>query len=777
MKRDILLADERPGVFPARTEEICKGTLAVLLLALGLSLLVLLFLAIVLPQAVRPARAATPVQTQLPQPEAGLFFKAGREDALFEAPSLASDVRIDVNGQVVRVTVQQRFRNPSAAWLEGIYVFPLPERSAVDRLTMTVGERRIEGKIMEREQAKQAYQAAAEEGRRASLLESERPNVFVTSVANVGPGEEILVEIQYQDRAHYEDGRYSLRFPMVVAPRYSPAPSVPTVNLPVPAQPPVIEAQPIAHSDPSDGGLDDGQRHPPERKGDLFGRVRHPDEGPANPVSLEIRLDPGFALAALKSLYHPVSVDELDETRRLIALADGPVPADRDFVLEWQPRAGAAPEAAVFAEEIDGESYLLLTLLPPQTEESATQNLPRDLVLVIDTSGSMYGPSLAQAKTALLAALDRLQPEDRFNLIAFDDMTRALFTSPRPANDSNLLHAAAAIGELEADGGTEMLPALRLALKDKVEPGRLRQVVFLTDGAVGNEQDLFLEIAERLGDSRLFTVGIGSAPNSYFMRKAAEVGRGSFTHIGDVKEVATRMGSLFRKLERPSLTDVSAAFPAAAGKAIESYPFPLPDLYAGEPVSFTTYLPGVPLAELEGALLLTGKTGGEAWQRRVSLDGLAAAPGVAAVWARAKLTQIEDGLYRGEEADKVRKAALAVALDHRLVTRHTSLVAIDEEIARPEGETLESQEIARNLPQGWSHEKVFGAAAKAMPLRSAATPMLQQAMAGQAIALPQTATPAGLQALIGLGLLCFAGIFLIVAWRVQRAVLTSEVIE
>jgi len=774
MKREILLAEERTSVFPHRTEEMCKRSVAVLFLALGLSLLVLLFLAIILPQAVRPARAGTPVQAQLPhdEPQAGLFFKAGRDDALFEAPTLASDVQIDVNGQVVRVTVQQRFRNPSTAWLEGVYVFPLPERSAVDRLTMTVGERRIEGKIMEREQAKQAYQQAAEEGRRASLLESERPNVFVTSVANVGPGEEILVEIQYQDRAHYEDGRYSLRFPMVVAPRYSPGPSAPTVNFPAPTQPPVIEAQPIAHD-----GMGDGGQPPPDRKGDLFGPVRHPDEGPANPVSLEVRLDPGFAVAALESLYHPVSIEDLDSERRRITLTEGPVPADRDFVLEWQPSASGVPEAAVFAEEIAGESYLLVTLLPPQAEEAPTERLPRDLVLVIDTSGSMYGPSIAQAKTALLAALDRLQPDDRFNLIAFDDTTRALFNGPRPATDSNLLHAAAAIGELEADGGTEMLPALRLALKDTVEPGRLQQVVFLTDGAVGNEQELFLEIAKGLGESRLFTVGIGSAPNSYFMRKAAEVGRGSFTHIGDVKEVATRMGALFRKLERPSLTDVSAAFPAAAGKAIERYPFPLPDLYAGEPVSFTAYLPGVPLAELEGALLMSGKTGGEVWQRRVALGGLTPAPGVAAVWARAKLTQIEDGLYRGEDADAVRTAALAVALVHRLVTRHTSLVAIDDEIARPEGETMESQEIARNLPQGWSHEKVFGAAAKAMPLRSAATPLLQEAMAGSSVNLPQTATPASLQALIGLGLLCLAGFFLIVAWRVQRAALASGATE
>jgi Ca-activated chloride channel family protein len=316
-----------------------------------------------------------------------------------------------------------------------------------------------------------------------------------------------------------------------------------------------------------------------------------------------------------------------------------------------------------------------------------------------------------------------------------------------------------------------MLPALDLALSTKETEGYLRQVVFLTDGAVGNEQELFQVIAARLGQTRLFTIGLGSAPNSHFMRTAAELGRGSFTYIGDLSEVETRTAALLRKLERPALTDLAAAFPPSAGNAVASFPAPLPDLYAGEPVSFTAQLPGVRLADLQGLLTLDGQRNGPSWRQRVPLDGLASRPGVAAVWARAKLAQIEDALAYGGDREQVRLAALDVALKYRLVTPYTSLVAIDDEVVRPDGESLESGEIARNLPDGWSYEHVFGAAGETMELKALPAPLIRQAAAGEQLAsLPQTATPATLKALIGLGLVCLAAFLLLFARRLRRAV-------
>ncbi len=760
------------GVFPPRARTILRRSLAVVAATLATGLVTLLA-ALLLPQAVGAAQPAAPFAEG--PPPAGLFFKAGRDDALFEAPTLKSDVAVEVNGRVARVKVRQRFHNPSAAWLEGVYVFPLPERSAVDRLVMTVGQRRIEGRILEKEAAEKVYREAAAQGRRASLLSSERPNVFVTSLANVGPGEEVSIEIEYQDQVAYDGGRFSYRFPMVVAPRYTPAPeSAPLVKAPPgPAGPPA-RAQPIALRPSAPEADPAGEA----RGRDLFGPVRRPEEGLANPVSLRVSLDAGLPLDRIASLYHPVSIEERAEGRWLITLADGSVPADRDFLLEWRPAVGAEPQAAVFAEEIDGDSYLLVSLLPPQAGENEAgedgedprPGQPRDLIFVIDTSGSMHGRSIEQARQAVSLALDRLAPGDRFNVIRFDSTTRSLFLGARPANRDNLRRAKAYVRALEAEGGTEMRSALNLALDEVPLPGRLRQIVFLTDGAVGNEHELFLTIAARLAEARLFTVGIGSAPNSYFMRKAAELGRGSFTYIGDPREVAERMSGLFRKLERPALTDLTADWPEAVQSAVAFHPATLPDLYADQPVGFAARIEGVTLDRLEGALRLSARRGEAIWQRSVRLAAVAPAPGVAAIWARAKFADIQDGLYRGRDRAAVRKDAVALALKHRLVTTYTSLVAVDEVKARPEGAPLDSAEVPRNLPHGMDYDKVFGAAEQTMPLRSLPAPLMREAAArGVGVGLPQTATPAEVLALSGLSFLLLGLVFLIAVGRIRQA--------
>ncbi|MHA1154251.1 MAG: marine proteobacterial sortase target protein, partial [Alphaproteobacteria bacterium] len=600
-----IMPDTR-GAFPARTAIMLWSAARVIGAVLLATIAALLLLGLLFPGAIRAAGTVTgAVAAGTEAPAAGLFFRAGRDDAVFEAPTLASEVEISVAGLVSRVTLRQHFINPARVWMEGIYVFPLPERAAVDRLTMTVGGREIAGRIMERAEARKAYEKAAAQAQRASLLSSERANVFTTSVANIGPGEEIVIEIEYQDRIAYADGRFSLRFPMVVAPRYTPPGVTPMAEAPTP---PVQRA-----------GMMGGRDH------DLFGPVRHPDAGPGNPLTLSVTLDPGLPLASLESLYHPVAITELDGRRRRITLAEGRTQADRDFVLEWRPKLGATPEAAVFAEEWDGETFLTVLVVPPPNSKTGVDaaevpDIPRDLIFVIDTSGSMHGPSIAQAAAALELALTRLEPGDRFNVIRFASATGSLFQEVQPANPRNLQAAVAYLRALRAEGGTNMLPALLRALAGGAEPGRLRQVVFLTDGAVGNEAELFEVIAGLLGERRLFTIGIGSAPNSYFMRKAAELGRGSFTYIGDVAEVGARMGKLLDKLARPALTGVTLAWPGDLPARAELYPDPIPDLYAGEPVTFSAKLPGLPLNRLSGALTLRGRRGDAAWERRLELS-------------------------------------------------------------------------------------------------------------------------------------------------------------
>ena len=480
--------------------------------------------------------------------EGTLFWRSAEQSTPVPAPTLETEVNIVVTGIVARASVRQSFTNPSQAWAEGIYVFPLPEDAAVDRLRMKIGDRLVEGVIQERAAAKAQYEQAKQEGRRAGLVEQERPNIFTTSVANIAPGAAISIEIEYQQTVRYDSGQYRLRFPMVVGPRY------------IPGSPGAGPSSGRGWSPDTDRVADASRITPP---------VEHPSRGPLNPVSLTVSLDPGVPLARLTASYHAVQTTPLADGRFRVELARGPVPADRDFELVWQPSTEAAPIATLFTERKGTDAFAILMVTPPASGAPDAPRLPREVIFVLDNSGSMHGASIEQAKAALKLALDRLQPGDTFNVIRFNHTTDAVFSTAQAATAANLATATRYVGRIKADGGTEMLPAMRQALDGGEHPGRLRQVIFLTDGAVGNEAELFAAIHDRLGDSRLFTIGIGSAPNSHFMREAARLGRGTFTYIGSINEVREKMVALFAKLESPALTDVEIE-PVASAEIVPS---------------------------------------------------------------------------------------------------------------------------------------------------------------------------------------------------------------
>ena len=603
------------------------------------------------------------------------------EQGFVEAPRLDTDVVIDINGTIARTVVTQRFENPGDTWLEGIYVFPLPEQAAVDALRMQIGDRVIEGEIKGRDEAKALYEAAKDAGQKASLVEQERPNIFTNSVANIGPHESVVIRIEYQETVKQDAGVFSLRFPLVVAPRYNPKPNgVSLVDFG--GKPPL---DPVPDRDRITAPVLDPDKH-----------------AKINPVSIQVTLNAGFALGDIDSAYHEVALKRTGGDTAVLALADGSVPADKDFALTWRPKVAAAPQTALFHEIVNGEHYFLAMVTPP-TLDAAPKVLPRELIFVIDNSGSMAGASIVQAKQSLLFALERLGPDDMFNVIRFDDTMEMVFDDAVPATSENLAIAKHFVTRLDAEGGTEMLPALKAALKDAKpdDTARLRQVVFLTDGAIGNEAQLFAEIAANKGRSRLFTVGIGSAPNSYFMRRAAELGRGSFTHIGAEAEVLERMRGLFAKLEKPVMVGLKAEWPD--GTAVEAWPDPLPDLYAGEPVvlSAKASSPG-------GTLRLDGMFDGKPWSTTVKLAEATEGAGVGKLWARAKIAALESKRFTESGVLDFDKAIEAVALQHHLVSSQTSLVAIDSAKSRPDGEVVTTTKLPLNLPDGWVYDKVFG---------------------------------------------------------------------
>jgi Ca-activated chloride channel family protein len=545
------------------------------------------------------------------------------------ATRLNSEFAIAVTGIVGRVTLRQRFRNTGSEWVEGIYVFPLPDDAAVDRLTLEIGNRRIEGEIQEREQAKRTYDQARAAGQQASLVEQERSNLFTTSVANIAPGQEIVIEIGYLQTASFDDGQFELRVPMTLTPRFNPA----TVS----------DAARIA---------------PPFRRA---------TNGNSHQATIGMTIDAGMPLAEAGSPSHVLTARGSGERYRLST--PDPVPMNRDLVVSWRVVADQTPRVAAFTESIGDDSYLLLMFMPPATA-SLIRTTPREVIFVIDTSGSMEGNSMARARTALQSALGRLTPSDRFNVIQFNNAAHALFPEPAALGPQSLEAARSYVSGLQADGGTNIASALTLALGQPAMSGFLRQIVFITDGSVGNEAELFEMIRSNLGASRMFTVGIGTAPNTLFMRKAAQFGRGSYSHIARAEDVEPGMDQLFTKLEHVALTDIEIDWPDAA----EIYPERIPDLYHGEPVvvAVRTTTPARSGVEAE----TSGRIGVYDWSERIRVTP-GEAPGVASIWARRKIESLLDQRLRGEGENVIRNAVLEVALAHNMLSPYTSLVAVD----------------------------------------------------------------------------------------------------
>ncbi|CAA0107941.1 Uncharacterised protein [Halioglobus japonicus] len=668
--------------------------------------------------SVAPARAAVTEPLETEQHEdigpngVGSGHLLMREDAsgrYIPAVIHSSKVHFDINGMIAIVQVEQTFRNDTDRYLEGVYVFPLPGSAAVRALEMELGDRRIIGVIKERAQAKKIYQAAKMAGKKASLVEQQRPNLFTNRVANIGPGEEVTVRLEYVQAVSYEADVFSLRFPMTITPRYMPG-SPPEVAVQSPEQ----QGEELEIQEPAspvetlsvNNAL--GWATPTDRvpDADEISPFLYPamgsDHAPLNPIEITAEVDMGMPLARIESLYHDIALSRSAGVYSF-DLVNGVSEMDRDFVLKWQPVSGRAPQAALFTEKFGDEYYALLMVVPP-TAKRMPASMPRELIFVVDTSGSMGGVSIEQARSSVSRALEQLRPQDYFNIIEFNSSYTALYREPMPANTHFTQKAQEFVRMLSASGGTEMLPALRQALShsgDEEEARRLRQVIFITDGAVGNETELLEELEANLGDSRLFTVGIGSAPNSWFMRKAAEFGRGTHTHIGDINEVENSMAALFEQLARSAAVDFRIDWSAP----VDAWPQRMPDLYQGQVLSavanFGTAMPN-------GDVIVSGLVNGQAWTQKLQLtdstqlENAGTHDGVASVWARRKIAGLMDQKMAGRAETEVRAEVLPLALAHQLLSPYTSFVAVEEVMSRPTGGPIATSPVPNTRPKGQS---------------------------------------------------------------------------
>jgi Ca-activated chloride channel family protein len=616
--------------------------------------------------------------------ESGVFMMravAGNTRDYTPATLLNTDVDIKVSGPVAHVTVKQSFFNQGQAFAEGVYVFPLPDKSAVNGMQMRIGQRLIVGDIKEKSVAKKIYQQAKRAGKRAALVEQQRPNLFTSSVANIAPGEAIEVTITYVETLQLDGNHFSLRFPMTLTPRFMPSPDSDAIHS--------LDAAPT--NQPFVTRFIEGLKQitPPQVSANSVAPELR------NPVKIRAYIDAGQSIENLISPYHSTH-NTYDGKGYAVNLRMPQVPMDRDFVLHWDIANGEQSSAAFYTENIAGQHYGLLMLMPPQ-HESQQAAIDREVIFIIDTSGSMGGESIRQAKQSLLQALQRLQPRDSFNVIEFNSTHSQLFQQTRSASAVNIQSALNFVRNVQAGGGTQMQSPLHAALTmPSNNRENLRQVVFITDGAVGNENALFALTHQLLGNSRLFTVGIGSAPNSYFMRKAAEFGKGSFTHIGSTTEVDEKMRALFSKLENPVLRDIRIDFPQ--GMTAEMWPAKIPDLYKGEPVlvamKFNTQPNNMTVSGLSGP---SGN-----WQREIDIEQSQQHHGTSTLWARNKIAALMDRITRGESEQSIKPGIVKVAVDHKLLSRYTSFVAVDKTPVRNPNTPLKTSKVANLTAHGSS---------------------------------------------------------------------------
>ncbi len=588
---------------------------------------------------------------------------AGVERSL---PIQSSEVELQVTGMLVHGRITQTFVNPADRVIEAVYRFPLPERATIHAMEIRIGDRRIVSVVREKEQADRIYRAAKAEGRKAAKVDQDRPNMFTTSVANINPGEVVVVILEYLQELEWEDAKFRLVYPLTFTPRYG-------------------ETGTAA----ADRAVLDGWTAP-------F-------------VKLTVRIDAGLPLGDVESRSHAVT-SRWEGTSLVVESPGDGLAANRDFILEWAPAAGPLPGMASFVEQRDDGRYAMLMVVPPVGETTEAAGMPTDTLFILDISGSMEGPSIAAARRSLTAFLRSLDPGDRFRILLFNDRMHWLVPDRAYADGATTEQACRQVDRLKAGGGTDIEGALAeglAAFSGDDDPGH-RRIVFLTDGAVGNEDQVFDRVHKNLGDVRLHVLGIGSAPNRYLMRKMAGFGRGLCSFIPDSSDAEQRIHRFLERLTRPVLADLDLEW---SGGEVEAYPSKLPDLYLGEPMFISVKLPdsGAP----EGGPVLRGRLAGGDIEI-AAIPGAGPATGVGVRWARARIDDLMDRRFEGIAEEAVRSQVIEVALAFGLVTRYTSMVAVEDFVSSLEG--ADTCNVRNLAPEGSRGDRFLGQGGTVRPL-------------------------------------------------------------
>lgn len=596
------------------------------------------------------------------------FFVEGAPDGVEPFALESTQVHANVSGVVADVTVEQTYRNRGAVPINARYVFPASSRAAVHAMQFTLGNRRVVAKIKEREQAKRGYDDAARSGKTASLLEQERPNVFTMSVANILPGDRVVVQLRYSELLVPTDGVYQFVYPTVVGPRYK-------------------------GSAPVDQDGSDGFVASPYM---LLGDV------PPTTFNIDVALSTGVPIAQLRSNTHQVDIAWEDKSVARVKLAPNQgFAGNRDFIVDYK-LAGRQIQSGLLLYEGPTENHFLLMMQPPARVKP--EEIPsREYVFVLDVSGSMYGFPLDTAKVLIRDLISHLRPTDSFNVLLFSGDSRLMAPHSVPATAENVARATQMIAAERGGGGTELEAALqRVAALPRGEHVS-RSVVVMTDGYIAQERGAFELIAKDLGRTNLFAFGIGSSVNRYLIDGLARVGQGEPFVVTSPAHAAAEAQRFRRYIESPVLTEVAVKFNGFDAYDVE--PATQPDLFAERPIVVFGKWRGARTGEVE----VVGRSATGRFDEKLQVAQTSPRRENAALpqlWARSRIARLSDFALEGEDPATVRQVT-DLGLQYSLLTKHTSFIAVLEQIRNLQGNAVNVDQPLP-LPAGVSELAVGG---------------------------------------------------------------------